>query len=198
MCSFLLSRTLSICIFWLWKWENNTSFLNKQDQGQILVGVKGLRGAVLGTTGLHPSRIFLGFSVSFPFNSVWSKYIHYGSVCKQIDWAATGSSVSADIADLHIGNFTKPPLSSALGGPEIWERYVEDTYIINGNNFLERPTRVERAVEIKKWQSKQTLKKKISMKKLNKKPTQKWPIAVLSRRISFMSPGLLLNVKCFV
>ena len=53
---------------------------------------------------------------------------------------------SADIANLHIGNFTQQPLLSASGVPVIWKQYAEDTF--NGNNFPPQPTLVERAVEV--------------------------------------------------
>ena len=70
------------------------------------------------------------------------------SVCKQIDWAPTWSSVSADKANLHMGNFTQNYIvySPLSGGFQIWEQYVE----LNGNNFIKQPTRVERAVGIEK------------------------------------------------
>ena len=70
-----------------------------------------------------------------------STYFQYnGSIYEQKEGAATGSPVSAVIANLYMEAFEKQATESAPYKPKIWKRYVDDTFTIldrgNVDSFL--------------------------------------------------------------
>ena len=84
-------------------------------------------------TNLTPTQI--ADLLNFVLRSTYFQY--NGSVYEQKDGAATGSPVSAVIANLNMEEFEERAKATATYKPKIWKRYVDDTFTVLGKDYVD-------------------------------------------------------------
>ena len=60
-----------------------------------------------------------------------STYFTYrGKFYEQVEGAAMGSPISPIVANLYMENFEMRALQSSPNSPSLWQRFVDDTFLI--------------------------------------------------------------------
>ena len=57
-------------------------------------------------------------------------FTHRGKFYEQVEWASMGSPISPIVANLYMENFEMKALQSSPNPPSLWNRFIDDTFVI--------------------------------------------------------------------
>ena len=87
--------------------------------------------------------------LEFCLNS--TSFIYQGQFYQQIEGAAMGSPLSSIVANIYMEKFEEEALATAPHPPSLWKRYVDDTFVIQkeeySNEFFQHINSIEEKIK---------------------------------------------------
>ena len=83
----------------------------------------------------------LGFCLYNTYFSFQNKFY------EQVERAPMGSPVSPIVANLYMECFERKALASAINPPQVWYRFVDDTWVIQKQAFLDHINSIDPAIK---------------------------------------------------